>query len=187
MTETPVSLLDRLCRAPADAHWERFVRLFTPLLRRWGISLGVPAADLEDVLQDAFLTLIRDLPAFRYDPARSFRAWLWTVFRHQVIAWRKRQTRPLPMTVARLEALDCPDTVAAATEAEYRRVVVERMVQLVKTDFPAQTWNIFLALTAEGRSGVEVAEQFRVSPNAVYLIRGRVLARLRHEFADLDR
>jgi len=145
MTETPVSLLDRLCRAPADAHWERFVRLFTPLLRRWAASLGVPAADEEDVLQDAFLTLIRDLPKFQYDPSKSFRAWLWTVFRHQVLAWRKRQTRPLPVTVEHLESLGSPDTVAAATEAEYRRVVVERMLQLVKADFPAQTWKMFLA------------------------------------------
>jgi hypothetical protein len=31
-----------------------------------------------------------------------------------------------------------------------------------------------------------VARQFGVSPNSVYLTRGRVLARLRQELADLD-
>ena len=42
-------------------------------------------------------------------------------------------------------------------------------------------------VAVEGRSGVEVARQFGVTPNAVYLARGRVLARLREELADLDR
>lgn len=187
MTETPVSLLDRLRLRPDEPHWERFVRLFTPLLRRWAGSLGVPAADVEDVLQDAFLILIHELPGFRYDPSKSFRAWLWTAFRHEVLRWRKRQTRPLPITVEHLESLGSPDTVAEATETEYRRVVTNRMLQLVKADYPPQTWQIFRAIAIEGRSGMEIAGHFKVSPNAVYLIRSRVLARLRQEFAELER
>ena len=69
---TPVSLLDRLCKEPDEPHWERFVSLFTPILSRWGNRLGVPAADIEDVLQDVYTILFRKLPEFRYDPAKSF-------------------------------------------------------------------------------------------------------------------
>lgn len=187
MTETPISLLERLCRQPNDAHWERFVRLFTPLLGRWGYRLGVPPADTEDLLQEVFTLLFRKLPEFRLDPGKSFRAWLWTVFHHQTIAWRKRQTRLLAMSVEQLEALASPDSVDEATEEEYRRHLLDRAMQIVRTDFPDQTWQIFWELAVEGRSGVEVAGQFGVTPNAVYLARGRVLARLREELADLDR
>src|SRR5687767_1682662 len=80
MMETPVSLVERLCLRPDEQLWERFLVLFTPLLSRWGRRLGVPAADTEDLLQEVFTTLFRKLPEFRYDPAKSFRAWLYTVF-----------------------------------------------------------------------------------------------------------
>ena len=187
MTNTPVSLLERLRLHPDEQHWERFVALFTPLLSRWGRRLGVPAADTEDLLQEVFTTLFRKLPEFRYDPTKSFRAWLWTVFHRQTLAWRKQQACNLPLTVEQLEALASPDSILEATEAEYRRVLHDRVLQIVRADFPSPTWEIFWQVTVEGLTGVEVARQFDVTPNAVYLARGRVLARLREELTDLDR
>jgi len=186
MTETPISLVERLCRHPDEPHWERFVVLFTPPLMRWGNRLGVPAADVEDLLQDVFTTLFRKLPEFQYDPSKSFRAWLWTVFHRQTLAWRKRQTRDLPLTVAHLESLASLDSIAEATEAEYRRALIGRVLQIVQTDFPSLTWQIFWKVTVDGRPGVDVAQEFGVTANAVYLARARVLARLRQELADLD-
>lgn len=186
MLDTPVSLLDRLCRQPDEPHWQRFVALFTPILSAWGHRLGVPAADTEDLLQDVFTTLLRKLPEFRYDPGSSFRAWLWTVFRHRTIAWRKKQSKRLPLTAAQLDELASPDDVDGAGEAEYRRVLLDRALQLVRTDFPGPTWQMFWRVAVDDVPGTEVARQFNVTPNAVYLARGRVLARLRQEMADLD-
>ena len=186
MHETPVSLLERLCRHPDEPHWERFVMLFTPLLSRWGNCLGVPPADTEDLLQEVFTILFRKLPEFRYDPVKSFRAWLWTVFYRQTLAWRNQQTRNLPLSLEQLESLASPDSLVEATEAEYRRVLLDRVLQIVRTDFPPQTWQIFWQVAVEGRPGTEVARQFDITPNAVYLARGRVLARLRQELAELD-
>ena len=116
----------------------------------------------------------------------QFCAWLWTVFHRHTLAWRKQQTRQLPLTVEQIEELASPDSVVEATEAEYRRVLLDRIMQIVKTDFPPQTWQIFWLLTVEGQPGVEIARKFGVTPNAVYLC-GRVLARLRAEMTDLDR
>ena len=147
----------------------------------------MPAADTEDLLQDVYTILFKKLPEFRYDPSKSFRAWLWTVFHRQVIVWRKRQLRELPLSLKQLEALASPDSVAEASEAEYRRVLIARVLHLIRTDFPAQTWQIFWQVTVESKPGIEVAKKFGVTANTVYLARGRVLARLRQELADLDR
>jgi RNA polymerase sigma-70 factor (ECF subfamily) len=185
MLETPATLLHRLCDQPAAGDWERFVSLFAPLLRRWAARLGVRDSDAEDVLQEVFVLLIRKLPEFRYDPDRSFRAWLWTVFRHSTLAWRQRQPPGGP-SLEQLEELISPDALADATEAEYRRCLLGRIMQIVETDFPTSTWQIFRKVAIEGRSGVDVARQFGVTVNAVYLVRGRVLARLREELTGLD-
>jgi RNA polymerase sigma-70 factor (ECF subfamily) len=186
MQQTPISLLEQLCHRPDEQNWARFVALFAPLLARWARRLGIPTADVEDVLQEIFTHLFRVLPGFRYDPQKSFRAWLWTVFQRYTLAWRRQQERDLALPPDQLEALTSPDNVAEATEAEYRRALLDRVLQLVRRDFPKQTWQLFSAVAVEGRPGVEVARQFGVTPNAVYLARGRVLARLRQELAELD-
>src|SRR5205814_1151650 len=76
MDPTSASLLDQLRGPERTAAWPRFVRLYTPLLLRWGQRLGVPESDRPDLLQDVFLVLLRTLPAFAYDRGRGFRAWL---------------------------------------------------------------------------------------------------------------
>lgn len=185
MLDTPVTLLHRLCDRPVPGDWERFVRLFTPLLRRWAVRFGVPDNSVEDLLQELFVLLIRKLPEFRHDPSRSFRAWLWTVFRHTVLAWQHRQPRTGP-TVEQIAELTSPDSVEEATEAEYRGYLLNRILQIVQTDFPETTWRIFEQVAIAGRPAAEVAGELNVTVNAVYLARGRVLARLREELAGLD-
>lgn len=186
MTNTPYTLLDRLCTKPEAADWERFVRLFSPLLERWAARLGVHESDIEDLLQELFVVLIRKLPDFRYDPRGSFRAWLWTIFRRNVVDWYRRQPRAGTL-LQDLESLSSPDPVAEASEAEYRSYMLGRVMGIVHADFPDRTWQIFTQLAVEGRPGREVAKEFGVSVNAVYLARGRVLARLREELGGLDR
>lgn len=186
MFDTPATLLHRLCDQPVSADWERFVRLFTPLLRRWAVRFGVSDGSVEDLLQELFVVLIQKLPEFRYDPSRSFRAWLWTVFRRSALAWQKRQRRTGPALEV-LDELASPDSIAEATETEYRRYLLSRIMQIVQTDFPETTWQIFQQVVIAGRPGVEVAREFGVTVNAVYLARSRVLARLREELAGLDR
>jgi RNA polymerase sigma-70 factor (ECF subfamily) len=187
MTETPVTLLDRMRRQPNEgAHWERFVRLFTPILSRWANRLGVSASDTDDLLQETFTLLIKKLPVFDYDAQRSFRAWLWTVFRHHFLAWRKRQANLQKYAEVEVDSLPSPDPNIAVVEAEYRYQLLDRALKLVRTDFPDPSWQIFWQCAVEGKPGIEVAKHFGVSPNAVYLIRGRVLARLREEITGFD-
>lgn len=185
MLDTPATLLHRLCDQPAPGDWERFVSLFTPLLRRWAARFGVSDSDTEDLLQELFVLLIRELPKFRYDPARSFRAWLWTVFRHAALAWHKRQPQART-SLEQLAEFSSPDSISEATEAEYRRYLLDRIMQIVETDFPAATWHIFRQVAIEGRPGVDVARDSGVTVNAVYLARSRVLARLRAELEGLE-
>jgi len=186
MTETPVSLLDRLCRRPREGDWERFVHLFTPVLSRWATRFGTPPGEVEDALQEVFLLLFDKLPKFRLDPDGSFRAWLWTVFRRELLIRSRRNGKQHRATAEQLEALAAADVLPDISEDEYRRLLVGRALRLVQRDFPEQTWQVFWRVAVEGRPGVQVAQEFGVTPNAVYLTRGRVLARLRSELAGLD-
>ena len=63
MLTTSVSLLHRL-REGTDPHdWERFVRLYAPLLLRWARQFGAQDADAADLVQDVLALLFHKLPS----------------------------------------------------------------------------------------------------------------------------
>src|ERR1051326_2589927 len=94
MYTTSASLLQRLREPKPDTAWERFVRLYTPLLYYWGRRLGLQQDDAADLAQDVLLTLLEKLPEFSYE--HNFRGWLRTVTHNK---WRDRlklrASRPL--------------------------------------------------------------------------------------------
>jgi RNA polymerase sigma-70 factor (ECF subfamily) len=183
--ETPVSLLERL-RSPGDeATWERFVRLYTPLIFAWARQAGLQAADAADLVQEVLTTLVLKLPHFTYQKNHSFRAWLRTVTRNK---WRDRcrrlAARPVEAGDAMLDDVPAQEGDSLG-EIEYRRHLVARALEVMQAEFEPTTWKAFWELVVNGRSGIEVARELGLSDNAVYLAKGRVLRRLRQELKGL--
>ena len=184
MHSTPVSLLDRLRRPDDPAAWERFVRLYTPLLYYWARRLGCQEPDAADLVQDVLTQLVRKLPDFTYDPDKSFRSWLRTVLLN---TWRNHQRRAeLPQdATAGLDDLAIPDPASFLEEAEYRQWLVGRALELMRSEFQPATWKAFWECVVAERPAAEVARELGLTENAVYLAKGRVLRRLRRELAGL--
>ena len=66
-------------------------------------------------------------------------------------------------------------------EAEYRRFVVQRALDLMQAEFPQATWQACWQYVVLGRPPAEVAAGLALSVNAVYLAKSRVLRRLHQE------
>jgi RNA polymerase sigma factor (sigma-70 family) len=178
MHSTPATLLLRL-RQPGDADaWRQFVHLYTPLLYQWTQRLGLQPADAADLVQEVFLALCRALPQFHYDRRRSFRAWLFTLMRNK-LQDRRRRPVPLPVGGAGLLEQAREDDAVAVEEAEYRAHLAARAMRLIQNEFSPATWQAFWATVVDGRPVGEVAADLGLTPNAVYLARGRTLRRLR--------
>jgi RNA polymerase sigma-70 factor (ECF subfamily) len=179
MHTTSVALLDRL-RQPADPEaWSRFVELYTPLLYRWACRLGLQDADALDLVQDVLGVLLVKMPAFQYDPGKSFRAWLHTVLLNHWRDRRRQSLAPLP------DDVPVPDPAEAVWEAEYRTYLVGRALRLMRADFEPTTWQACWETAAMGRPPAEVAAELGMTLTAVYIARSRVLRRLREELAGL--
>jgi RNA polymerase sigma-70 factor (ECF subfamily) len=178
-------LLQRLRQPGQVEAWDRFTRLYTPLLLSWAHSrLNLQPADAEDLVNDLLADLLVKLPDFRYDPGRSFRAWLATLLHHK---WVDRQRKAGRLAGATADGLS---GVAAAPapdplEAEDRRLLIRRALELIQGEFEPKTWKACWEVAAEGRRPAEVAAELGTSENAVYIAKLRVLRRLRRELEGL--
>jgi RNA polymerase sigma-70 factor, ECF subfamily len=184
MTETPATLLDRLRRPGDAAAWTQFVHLYTPLLYRWAQQFGFGHAESADLVQDVFVALLKALPEFRYDRRRSFRAWLCTLARNRFRdARRKHAPAPAGSGLDGLPAIANP--ALEVDETEYRHYLADRALQLAKQEFADGTWRAFWGVVVDSRPANDVAAELGITPNAVYLARGRVLRRLREALEGL--
>jgi RNA polymerase sigma-70 factor (ECF subfamily) len=189
MHTTQPTLLQKLREPNRPDAWQRFVDLYTPLLLTWARTLGLRGADAADLVQDVFVTLVQQLPTFRYDPARNnFRGWLRTVCWNR---WRDRQ-RLRGAHVRQADAAELAGLVASEDrdpfwEQEHQAFLIRQALQTLRDlrrEFEPQTVDLCWEVVVNDRPPGEVARQFGVSVNAVYIARLRVLRRLRQEVAD---
>lgn len=179
MTATPQSLLARLqAPSPPPADWERFVRLYAPLLHGWALRAGMQEADAADLVQEVLVQAMAKLPG--YAATGSFRAWLRTVLMNKYRESLRKKT-PLLATVAEHAA----PAEEPFDEAEHRKYLLGRAMQVMRTDFKENTWRVFWMTTVEAVPVAEAASRLEITTKAAYLARARVLRRLREELAGL--
>jgi RNA polymerase sigma-70 factor (ECF subfamily) len=185
MPETPISLLERLRLGADEASWQRLVRLYTPWIGGWLRRQGLDAADVEDVVQEVMVVLIRELPRFTHDCRRgAFRRWLRTITLNQLRAfWRRRKRQPAPaaLETALAELEDPESDLSRAWDRDHNAHVVRRLLELLESDFEPSTWQAFRLVVLEGQTSAEAARALGLSPVAVRVAKSRVLSRFRQE------
>ncbi len=185
MQTTPVSLLEQLRRSPDEAAWTRLVHLYSPMLYRWARQIGLDESDAGDLVQDVFVVLLKELPRFKHDPARSFRAWLKTValnrWRNQV---KRRARAPVHPGVGVFADVPTPED-SLFEEEEYRRQLLRQALVLLRDEFQPATWKAFQEHGLNGRPAAEVAAELGTTVGAVYAAKCRVLGRLRQHLRGL--
>jgi RNA polymerase sigma-70 factor (ECF subfamily) len=185
LDSTSATLLERLRQPDCHEAWARFVQLYTPLLYYWARQVGVPRAEIDDLVQDVFVTLLQKLPQLTYDRQRTFRGWLRTVTLNKWNERRRRQTiKAVPLDGEQVADVALPDPARQFWEKEYQKLLLRRAVQLMRTDFP-DSWEACYQVLIEGKNVAEVAAARGLTANALHQAKFRLLHRLRRELAGL--
>lgn len=186
MISTSLSLIDRLKESHQNAKaWDRFVRLYTPLLCYWSSKMGLREEEAQDVVQEVLVLLLHKIREFVHD-GRTFRGWLRTILKNKCRDYlRKRSRTPYPMGLDVGSRLETADDVALLTDAEYQGFIARQALRLIQTEFEESTWRACWLTLIDGLSAQAAAKQLQISVNAVFVARSRVLGRLREEFAGL--
>jgi len=192
MTSTPVSLLQRLKTAKPDAaEWRRLQDIYLPLIRSWLARVPGLGDEANDLAQEVFLVMIRELPKFERQREGSFRAWLRRVAVNRIRTYSKQRLRR-PRAVSTdgpedfLLQLESHDSeLSKQWDYEHDRVVFQKLTEALAGEFTPATWAAFQAFALEGAAAAAVAEKLGMSENAVLLAKSRVLRSLRAEAAGL--
>jgi RNA polymerase sigma-70 factor (ECF subfamily) len=166
-------LLGRLRERPGDAAaWREVVGRYRPRIYANCLARALQPADTEDVTQAVLAQLVVQLPAFSYDPAQSFRAWLRTVTCYVLsdfLAEQQRERGSGDTAVLRLlSSLEAREGLAREVEAEFDRELLEEALKRVRKRAPAGQWVAFRLTALEGLSGAEAGARLGMLVATVY-------------------
>lgn len=187
---TSISLVQQARELNPDA-WRTLSHLYGPLVYRWARQCGLQAHDAADIVQNVFVSVYRGIGRFSFEqPGASFRGWLWTITRNAVREFaRRRNIRPIPPggSDAYQALQQLPDLIECETEpADFDAggSLAHRALQLVRETLDETTWNAFWRTAIEDEAAVDVAEDLKMTAQAVRQAKYRVLFRLRQLLAD---
>lgn len=184
---TSFSLLERLRTAPPNApDWERLHELYFPVIRTWLNRVPGLGVEVDDLAQEVFLILSRELATFQRQRDGSFRVWLRGVTLNRIRAFQKsKRKRPvaggegIDHLLTQLE--DASSALAQQWDRDHDKHVSDRLLALVKADFEPTTWEAFTRFALDGEPAARVAVKVGISESAVIQAKFRVLKRLREE------
>jgi RNA polymerase sigma-70 factor (ECF subfamily) len=169
------AVLDAATRGDEEA-FGRLWRDLQPRLLRY-FMVAVPAA-AEDLASETWLAVVRSLGRFRgNEPA--FRAWVFTIARHELLDWRRRAARrpiaDVPVTgLTDMAAMAAPDDPAAsAMEGLSTRAALAMVATL-----PADQAEAVVLRVVAGLDVDRVAAIMDKRPGTVRVLTHRGLRRL---------
>jgi RNA polymerase sigma-70 factor, ECF subfamily len=184
MGSTRKSLLIR-ARNGEEGAWEDLCVVYRPLIVGWLRRQAVPSYDIDDLVQEILLKVVRSLPSFKHSGRRgAFRSWLRTIARNNCCDYWKsparRDATPEDLGAAALEQLEDPDSpLNRSWDEEHDRYVLRCLMDMMQLEFEPATIRAFLRVTLEGATSAQAAAEAGISLDAIYAGRSRILRRLR--------
>jgi RNA polymerase sigma-70 factor (ECF subfamily) len=196
---TRESLLGRLKNWDDQASWQEFANTYGRLIRGAAFKSGLTETEAEEVVQETFLAVAKNIGEFKYSPEKcSFKSWLLLITKKRII-WQLRKRpptavsqAPTPDDTARTATIErIPDGAGAALDAQWDQEWQENLLgaarERVKRQVSAKQFQIFDLYALQNWAARDVARTLKVNVAQVYLARHRVGALIKKEIARLER
>lgn len=147
------------------------------------IFANFPSLDVDDVVQETLVALIRSFPVYHYVPDEkgSFHNYLTGILRHKALKLIARESHRSAMHSAYANEPSSAETVDESAYKRWRDSVFEIALQQYLADETVnpRTKQVFTRLAVNGEKPEDVARAFGIERNAVDQIKSRAMARLR--------
>jgi RNA polymerase sigma factor (sigma-70 family) len=194
---TRQSLLSRLKDWEDRESWKRFFETYWRLIYTVALRSGLTSTEAEETVQETVVSVSKQMPAFKYDPNSSFKAWLLQIT-HRRIAdqFRKRQPweKAKPHGIEDSSRTATVDRVAAPEnnlepiwDEEWRKNLVDAAMQRVKARVTPRQYQMFDLYAVKQWPVREVRRTLNVNAAQVYLAKHRVSRLVREELRRMEK
>lgn len=191
VTTTNEDLLRQCKDWQQDEGWREFHRLYAPAILAHARYSGLTPEEAEDVVQTTMIKVATYLPTFEYDKTVCrFRTWLNQIVNQRILAvWHQRKRSRLPeaawLYLCELVAGISNPVVDAEGEPDLEHRMLEVCLARVRADVKPRHWQIFEANTIQGMDSKSVAARFGTTSANVWVVRHRLIQRLKTEWKGL--
>jgi RNA polymerase sigma-70 factor (ECF subfamily) len=193
------TLLSRLRNLDDQESWRTFFDRYWRLLYNVARKSGLDDLAAQDVVQDTVIAVARNMPEFRYDPARgTFRQWLLRITRRRIIDHLRRIYRQPPNAKIAPETLDEDEahfaaitdqsagTIESAWNEEWEKSTFEAALQRVRTTSNPRHFQVFDYCVLKEWSASKVAATLGLNAAQVYLAKHRITQAMKRAVRDIN-
>ena len=170
--------------------WNRFFKLYHPLLLNWARRHRYSHAESEDLVAELVKNLFKRLGKFEYDRNKSFRGYLATALRRVAADTAKKDTR-YERIFEFDEAIDQRSgassnsilDIVCSAESEALLILAKRSVLNVIDEKERLIW---LAMSTRKGAADELAREFGISRASVYRTKLRVSRQMMSRYHELS-
>lgn len=194
---TRQSLLRRLKDWEDRDGWKEFFDTYWRLIYTIALKAGLTETEAEEVVQETIVSVSKQMPAFQYDQAGSFKGWLLQITRRRIAdQFRKRapwdhaapnagEDSSRTSTANRIPMPE-PD-LEPVWDEEWRKNLVDVAMQRVKARVTPRQYQMFDLYAVKEWPVSEVTRSLNVNAAQVYLAKHRVARLVREELRRLEK
>lgn len=182
MEQTASNLVRGITDFEDHQRWYEFNNLYRPMIRKILHDKGLRPDELDDLVQEVYLSMLSTIERFQYDRERGkFRSWLSTIVQRAVYAHRRKPSEPA------VDPLQLEDSVLTGEGLSvFDDDRVQLCLRLARNRFDDRTWLPFYLRVIEQTPIEDVQRVTGLNRNAIYQAVHRVKQCLREMLAELD-
>ncbi len=182
MEQTASNLVRGITDFENHQRWYEFNNLYRPMIRKILHDKGLRPDELDDLVQEVYLSMLSTIERFKYDRTRGkFRSWLSTLTQRAVYAHRRKRIEPAVDPWGLEETEPAGERLSVADDDR-----MQLCLKLARNRFDDQAWLPFYLRVIEQTPIEDVQRVTGLNRNAIYQAVHRVKQCLREMLAELD-
>lgn len=185
-TVTNTFLLDGLRDSDNNTVWQQFVERYRPLLERYAVRNGFGNADAQDIAQLSLVTFCQAFQEGKYDREKGrLRHWLFGIAHNQIRNARKRRGKKELNVADETSQTNFfarqpeESELEAIWEEEWRQALLRQCLEEIRREVDDKSVEAFELFAWKGHSAKEVADKLDMTPNAIFIVKHRIMKRIR--------
>ena len=185
--KTRLTLLKKIQDKDDQHAWQEFIDIYKKYIYAIIREVGIPAHDVEDILQRIMLSLWKRLPEMDAEEIRRFRSYLGKMTQNAIYEYmRQKGQRAQRLEKASNDpelgyskSTDLPE-INEIAQREWEQYLTNMALENISQQFSGNAIEVF-KLSMQGLDLDKIAEKLDVKAHSVYRLRSRVKERLIQE------